>query len=138
MMGKGGRKIGKVAFLVDVSGSMYAYQEKLNQAVDEIVGLSLSMPDTEIRIIQWDTTVKSVVDVKGDGAKKTKEWAWGGRGGTYIAPALQAAKEWRADVQVIWTDGQMSLPERILTPTLWAITDTNSEIPKTLGSVIRV
>ena len=118
--GRGGRKIGKLAFLVDVSGSMYVYQDKLDQAVAEIATLIETMPDTDVRVIQWDVGVRSVADFHGT-APKT-EWKWTGRGGTYIVPALQAAKEWQADVQVIWTDGEFGFPERVEVPTLWCLT----------------
>ncbi len=118
--GRGGRKIGKLAFLVDVSGSMYVYQDKLDQAVAEIATLVETMPDTEVRVIQWDTDVRATADFHGN-APKT-EWKWTGRGGTVITPALQAAKEWQADVQVIWTDGEFGFPERVEVPTLWCLT----------------
>jgi len=134
---KSGRKVGKLAFLVDVSGSMFSYADKLNQAVGEIVGLSESMPDTQIRIIQWDTAVMKTTDIKGDAASKTIGWNWSGGGGTTIAPALKAAKEWGAEVQVVWTDGYFSMPERVLTPTLWCIV-TAVEVSKKLGSTIKI
>jgi predicted metal-dependent peptidase len=135
--GRGGRKVGKVAFLADVSGSMWAYQEKLDQAIGEIIGLAKAMPDTEIRVIQWDAAVIKITDIKGDAEKKTMDWNWQGGGGTIIEPALKAAKEWRAEVQVVWTDGEFSMPEKMLTPTLWCVV-SGQEISKKLGSTIQI
>jgi predicted metal-dependent peptidase len=136
--GRGGRKVGKVAVLVDVSGSMYEHKDKLDQAVGEIASLIAVMPDTEVRVIQWDTSVKKVDDFHGSGPKPNVEWKWTGGGGTRIEAALKAAKEWRADVQVIWTDGEIwQLPDRMEVPTLWCVTKP-SPMNKKLGETVLV
>lgn len=131
--GKGGRKIGKLAFLVDVSGSMNAHAEKLELAVAEIKRLAEVMPDTEVRVIQWSSDVVSEQDLR-----QLKEWKWRVGGGTLVQPAFKAAMAWRADMVVVWTDGCLfDLPERVLVPALWCVV-TDATMPKRVGSTINV
>jgi len=41
----------------------------------------------------------------------------------------------RPDVQVVWTDGFFTMPEKILIPTLWCMV-TDVQISKKLGQTI--
>ncbi len=131
--GKGGRKIGRLAFLVDVSGSMQRHADKLELAVAEIKALAQALPDTEVRVIQWQDRVV----IEEDLARLT-EWKWRVGGGTRVRPAFEAAKRWRADVAVVWTDGAIfDVPDRVLIPTLWCVV-TDGTMPKRVGDTINV
>jgi len=139
--GKSGRTLGKMLFMVDVSGSMSRYQDKLDLALAEIKSVLQLFPNAEVRVIQWNVGVVSDTVIH-----NVKEWFWEAGSGTSIRPALKRAKEHRPDVVVIWTDGWIAdIPDKVLMPTLWCITSEcrtlareNCKITSKLGTVIYV
>jgi predicted metal-dependent peptidase len=134
MPGRFSRKLGKVAVLVDTSGSTQPYLAAFGAALDDI----LSEFDCEAVVAYHDVPVQ-----------KVSEWEPGdepfeleniGGGGTSHVPVF----DWLAKLTdeptcvVAFTDGFTTLPDRFPEiPLLWAIAGNDSFLAPS-GSMVRI
>jgi predicted metal-dependent peptidase len=120
-----------VVVCVDTSGSMSG--EPLKQAWGELAAISTTV-GVEVTVVEADCQVQGVYSFD---PKKTPEFR--GMGGTSYGPALQKAKELKADL--ICYIGDMDAadtPENPNIPVLWVITGGTSNPPAKFGKAIRI
>jgi predicted metal-dependent peptidase len=137
MPGKAGKTLGRIAILVDTSGSMG--DEVLDLILSEIRSLLTQFPETEVIVVQYDTQVHSVERFGKGKALAVKKWEWKGRGGTSYRLAFDYANKLAADCIIMATDGFPNdgwpLRSAVRVPVMWAMT-TEEKAP--WGTTIRV
>lgn len=120
----------KVVVPVDTSGSMMG--EPLRHAWAELAAIH-SASDVEVWVIEADCDVKNVYEFD---PKKTPEFR--GAGGTSYSPALEKAKEMKADLIVYIGDmDSADHPIDPKIPVIWCVTGT-SKPPANFGKAIYV
>ena len=120
----------KVVVPIDTSGSMMG--EPLRHAWAELAAIH-SASDVEVWVIEADCDVKNVYEFD---PKKTPEFK--GAGGTSYSPALEKAKEMKADL-IIYIGDMDSADNPIdpKIPVIWCVTGT-SKPPADFGKAIYV
>lgn len=97
-----GEKLMDLAIAVDISGSVS--DADFHTFVSEIASIFRMMKPGKITLLQFDTQIKSVDQLKNLGdLLKTK---FAGRGGTAIEPVLAWAKENKPELLMVFTDGE--------------------------------
>lgn len=98
LRGKISNKTFTTSVIVDVSGSIA--DEFIYAGLSEIYHIC-KLTNSSLKVIQVDTEVKKVSDFD----RKTKVFERSGKGGTYLYPGIQKAKELDSDVIIVITDG---------------------------------
>jgi predicted metal-dependent peptidase len=121
----------KVVVPVDTSGSMMG--KPLEQAWTELAAIYKSSNEIEMIVIEADCAVQNVYEFD---PKKTPEFK--GAGGTSYQPALDKAKELKADIIVFIGDMDSSdIPTNPQIPVIWCVTG-KSKPPGNFGKTIYV
>lgn len=90
-----------LAVAVDISGSVS--DEEFKQMVSEISSILRMMKPDKITIVQFDTEIKSVNEVRN--LQELMAVKFTGRGGTRIGPVLDWAKTTKPQLLMVFTDG---------------------------------
>lgn len=98
-------KLMNIAIAVDSSGSVS--DEEFHQFVSEVNQILKTQKPEKITLIQFDTGVRSVDEVKS--TSELMKVAFTGRGGTLIEPVLQWAKEHKPQVLLVFSDGEFRI-----------------------------
>lgn len=128
MPGKFERTLGKVAVCVDTSGSVSA--QELAWSISAINEIIVGFPETEVTVIEADTTVHRVTKYKGQSLPLGTTFQ--GRGGTLFDEALAVAEKDTPTVILYITDGLPARwPERnmVHTPVVWLMTRKGAVAP---------
>lgn len=106
-------------YAIDSSGSMSDFQ--LNEIFNEIY--HAYKKGIKIRVIIWDTEIISDYIYKGK-----KQWKRESSGGTIVDPVIRLANEEKnCDGIIIFTDGYISISEKLKIPGLWVINGGTSD-----------
>lgn len=87
---------------VDISGSVSDHD--FHVFVSEVATIFRTMKPGRIRLVQFDTQIKSVDSVKS--VKELMGVKFTGRGGTCIAPVMEWAKENKPQLLMVFSDGE--------------------------------
>jgi len=90
-----------LAVAVDISGSVS--DEEFNRIVSETASILRMMKPEKITLVQFDTEIKSVEEVRN--IQELMKVKFTGRGGTLISPVFQWANENKPQALLIFTDG---------------------------------
>ncbi len=127
-----GEKLMNLAVAVDISGSVS--DKDFHVFVSEIACILRMMQPEKISLIQFDTELKSVDEVKD--IKELMKVKFKGRGGTDITPVLQWANAQRPQLLLVFTDGEFRFPALdTKSKTLWLI-HNNKRFSPPFGKVI--
>lgn len=103
---------------VDISGSVADHEFK--RFVDEIAGIFKMMKPKKITLVQFDTKIQHVNEIKSIPDLMKVEFH--GRGGTDVTEILDFAASKKAKVTLIFTDGEFYPPRTEAKPnTIWMI-----------------
>lgn len=132
LKGKQGRKLGKGAVFVDISGSMRP--EQFEPAISETYQIMEELKPKEIQLIQFDTKVyePAVITRKED----LFDVEFHDGGGTRIRPVMEWIEEHEPEWAIIFTDGDFAQCD--VTPTasiIWLI-HSNDNFSSPIGSVV--
>lgn len=118
-----------IAIAVDTSGSVTDTQFK--QMVSEIDNILRRMKPRKITLIQFDTEIGLVTEVRS--ANDLMKVRFTGRGGTYIYPVLDWADDNKPQLLLIFTDGEFGLDKKTKSKTeiLWLIHSNPSFVAPT-------
>jgi len=108
-----------IAVAVDTSGSVS--DQEFKQFISEVNFVLKTMKPEKITMVQFDTHIKSTVEVKT--VKELSQVTFSGRGGTKITPVLQWATEHKPQLLMIFTDGGFRFYDASITkvPVIWLI-----------------
>ena len=111
-------RLRNLAIFVDISGSVS--DAEFTAQVTEIASIFRMMNPETITVIQFDTELKSVHEVKS--IKELMGIKFTGRGGTIIGPALDWINAHKPQLSLVLSDGGFSFPDKTVnTPVLWVI-----------------
>lgn len=121
-----------IAIAVDTSGSVS--DTEFNQFVTEIHSILRMQKPEKITLIQFDTVIKSVDEIRT--VKELSQVAFHGRGGTRIEPVLQWAETNKPQLLLVFSDGHFRFyREDSRTNVVWLIHDNEKFVPP-FGKVI--
>ena len=121
-----------IAIAVDISGSVT--DEDFLRFVSETQNIMKMMKTEKITLVQFDTEIKSVTEVRN--VRELMDIDFIGRGGTYIDPVLEWANENKPQLLLVFTDGYFNFYGKdTKAKTLWLIHD-NKEFTAPFGKVI--
>jgi predicted metal-dependent peptidase len=111
-------KLDDLVFAYDMSCSVT--MEDIKRYNSEMVGVTRQLRPDSVKIVQFDTQIKSVDTVKS--VKDLMALKLVGRGGTNIEPLMQWAKKNKPKALIVFTDGEYRHPETNPgCPVLWMI-----------------
>lgn len=117
---------------VDTSGSVS--DDEFQQIVSEIASILKMMKPSKLTVLQFDTTLKEVVEVKS--LKELKDVKFTGRGGTHIQPVLDWVEKARPQLTLVFSDGFFQWPtQKHKNPFIW-LTHNNPQFTAPFGKVI--
>lgn len=110
-----------IAIAVDISGSVSDLEFKT--FISEIKGIFSMMKPSKISLIQFDTEIKSVTEIRT--LRELSQVSFRGRGGTAIAPVLEWAEENKPQLLLVFSDGEFRFhgPQTRVN-TIWLIHNT--------------
>ena len=115
-------QLGLVRFFVDISCSVSDTQ--FNQYISEIVHVKETYNPKMIEVIEFDTCIKEVRKLHEGKSARTLKFT--GRGGTDIEPVFDYINDNpKAEVNIIITDGEFSMPEEPDAEIIWVIDDND-------------
>lgn len=114
-----GEKLINLAIALDTSGSVT--QHAFEVFVSEVSGILRMMKPEKITLVQFDTRVHTVNDVRD--VQELKSTKFSGRGGTLVGPVMEWANENKPELLLIFSDGEFAMPEKPNTEVLWVIND---------------
>lgn len=119
-------------FYVDISGSVEDYQFQI--FVSEIAGVMKFMKPKKLTIIQFDTRIQHVNEVRS--IQELMQVKFHGRGGTSVREVMERISKEKKALSLIFTDGEFHWPknppkQRIL----WLIND-NPRLQPTFGHTV--
>lgn len=121
-----------LAVAVDISGSVT--DAEFHQMVTEVHSILRMMKPEKISIIQFDTEIKSVTEVRS--IKELMDVKFQGRGGTDIRPVIEWTNTNKPQLLLIFTDGGFKQrDETTKVNTVWLIHD-NPLFTSSYGKVI--
>lgn len=107
-----------IAIAIDTSGSVS--DEEFTQFISEVHSIMKMMKPPKISLIQFDTEIKSVDQIVDLGG--LSRVVFSGRGGTYIEPVIDWAKNNKPKLLLVFTDGYFRNPrDSLKQDTLWLI-----------------
>ena len=106
-----------IAIAVDTSGSVT--DADFNVFISEIRGIIRSMKPSKITLVQFDTELGTIQDIKNVAELSNIKFI--GRGGTAVGPVLKWANEHKPQVLLVFTDGYFQFTSSVDTETLWII-----------------
>lgn len=113
-----GEKLMDLAIAVDTSGSVS--DTDFNIFVTEVSSILRMMKPEKITLLQFDTQIKSVDEIKT--VNDLMRCKFTGRGGTAIGPVMQWANEKRPQLLLVFSDGEFNFyGNSTKTETLWLI-----------------
>lgn len=95
-----------LAFAVDTSGSVS--DKDFHRFISEVNGVMRMMKPEKLTLIQFDTEIKSVDQVKSLNDLANVKFT--GRGGTDVSPVIEWANKNKPQVLLIFTDGEFGIP----------------------------
>lgn len=101
-----GQKLMDLAIAVDISGSVSDHDFKV--FVTEVHAILKNMKPEKITLIQFDTQLQHVDEVKS--VNELLRLKFTGRGGTWIEPVMDWAKEKKPQLLLVFSDGEFSMP----------------------------
>ena len=108
---------------VDISGSVS--DEDFTFFVSEIASIFRMMKPKRITVVQFDTKIQHVNTVSSINELLSIKFT--GRGGTDVTPMLNYSEKHKAQLTLIFTDGEFSAPNTTAKPnTLWMIHNNDS------------
>lgn len=120
------------AVAVDTSGSVT--DDEFLRFISETVGILKIMKPEKVTVIQFDTQLKSVEEVRN--LRELKNIQFTGRGGTRIDPVLNWANENKPKLMLVFTDGFFRFTgNKTKTNTIWLI-HNNPTFSSPFGKVI--
>jgi predicted metal-dependent peptidase len=121
-----------IAIAVDISGSVT--DADFLRFVSETQNIMKMMKPEKITLVQFDTEIKSVTEVRN--VRELMGIDFIGRGGTYITPVLEWANANKPQLLLVFTDGYFNFyDETTKAKTLWLIHD-NEKFTAPFGKVI--
>ncbi len=124
--------IGEIAVAVDTSGSVS--DEEFLRFITEVQAIQTRMNPTKMTVIDFDYEIRDIHTVHE--GKDVKNLKFSGRGGTYIKPVLEWAKENKPIALLVFTDGEFETininPD---IPVIWVI-HANDSFTYPFGRVI--
>ena len=111
-----------IAIAVDSSGSVS--DEEFKTVITEVNSIFRMMKPEKITLVQFDSTIKSVTELKN--IHELSKVRFVGRGGTKIWPVIQWAEENKPQLLLVFSDGEFhfnNINSKI--PTLWLIHNNN-------------
>lgn len=127
-----GEKLMDLAVAVDISGSVS--DSDFHVFVSEIASILRMMQPEKISLIQFDTEIKSVDEVKN--IKELMAVKFTGRGGTAIEPVLEWAAAKKPQLLLVFSDGEFRFHvTESKSTTLWLI-HNNAKFTPPFGKVI--
>jgi predicted metal-dependent peptidase len=127
-----GKKLMDLAIAVDISGSVS--DSDFHQFVSEIATIFRMMAPDKITLIQFDTCIKSIDEVKS--LKELTAVKFIGRGGTAISPVITWANAAKPQLLMVFTDGEFRFHGDVAkSETLWLI-HNNEKFTPPFGRVI--
>jgi predicted metal-dependent peptidase len=113
-----GERLIDLAVAVDISGSVS--DADFQTFINEVAGILRMMKPDKITMIQFDTHLQHVDEVKN--IRELEALKFHGRGGTAIEPVMQWATEKRPQLLLVFSDGEFTMPTgRAPTDILWVI-----------------
>lgn len=126
------KKLNNIAIAVDASSSVSDHEFK--QFVSETHSILKSMRPDKINLVQFDTRLRSVNEVKS--TRELMEVNFGGRGGTDIGELMEWANENKPQLLLVFTDGYFNFySHQTKGNVIWLI-HNNSEFTAPFGKVI--
>lgn len=111
-------KMMSIAVAVDTSGSVSDADFK--QFISEVHSILRRMKPEKITVIQFDTSLKSVNDVKD--VRDLQKLKFTGRGGTSIAPVIEWANQHKPRLLLVFSDGYFHFYDnQTAVQTLWLV-----------------
>lgn len=111
-------KLMEIAVAIDTSGSVS--QQDFDRIVSEIYGIFRMMKPNKMTVLHFDTTIKSVDQVRN--IQDLKNIKFTGDGGTNVAPVAQWAIENKPQLLLIFTDGYFRPVQEVpKLPVIWLI-----------------
>ena len=127
-----GESLCDLAIAVDTSGSVSDHD--FNVFVSEVASILRMMKPERISLIQFDTQIKSVDEIRS--VNELMRCKFTGRGGTLINPVLEWANQKRPQVLLIFSDGGFHFYDtQTKSDTLWLI-HNNERFTAPFGKVI--
>ena len=127
-----GRSLINIAVAVDTSGSVS--DEEFQQMVSDVASILKMQKPEKITIIQFDTGIKSITEVKS--LKELMNVKFTGRGGTDIAPVLEWVEKNKPQVALVFSDGYFSWPVGKTRGNYVWLTHNNKEFKAPFGKTI--
>ena len=113
--------VNRLAFVVDTSGSMGSHE--LGQAAAELATLAKLRSFNEVVLIEVDMDVHASEALRPEQlAERCQRIEFQGGGGTAMQPGLDAARDAKADLTVVFTDGYCEDHVQEHGPTVWLTT----------------
>ncbi|ANT44314.1 HNH endonuclease [Pseudomonas phage vB_Pae575P-3] len=113
-----GKALLRIAIAMDLSASVS--NEEIRRYLSEIANIFVTLKPTQLDIIQFDASIRSVDTVPNLNALMNMELK--GRGGTCIAPVMQWAAENKPHALVVFSDGEFRhYNDNPGVPILWLI-----------------
>ena len=129
---KKGKKLGRIDFAIDVSGSVNA--NMFSSFVAEVANVFRQMKPDDIGVIQFDTRVKRNNCIKSIADFRNIQFTGGG--GTSVEPVMQEVKGNKSKAVIVLTDGffdtKLTNPSK---PVLWVVYDNPTFVPP-FGNVV--
>ena len=111
-------KLDDLVFAYDMS--MSVSKEDIKRYNSEMVGVTRQLRPDSIKVVQFDTSIKSVDTIKT--VKDLMDLTLVGRGGTNIEPLMQWAAKNKPKALIVFTDGEFTHPKTNPgCPVLWMI-----------------
>lgn len=127
-----GESLINIAVAVDTSGSVSDHE--FNRFVTETHSILRMMKPEKITVLQFDTEIKSVHDVRN--VQQLMNIQFTGRGGTQIEPVLEWTNANKPQLLLVFSDGYFDFPDlETKVKTLWLIHD-NDKFEAPFGKVI--
>lgn len=127
-----GESLCNLAIAVDTSGSVS--DEEFGVFVSEVASILRMQKPEKITLIQFDTQIKSVTDIRN--VQELMRCKFTGRGGTLINPVLDWANENHPQALLIFSDGGFNFYDtQAKSDTLWLI-HNNERFTAPFGKVI--
>lgn len=121
-----GEKLMNMAIAVDISGSVS--DSDFHVFVSEIASILRMMKPEKISLIQFDTEIHSVDEVKS--IQELMKVKFSGRGGTAIEPVLEWADKNKPQLLMVFSDGYFSFQvSECKSTTLWLIHNNEKFAP---------
>jgi predicted metal-dependent peptidase len=127
-----GENLMNIAVAVDTSGSVSDHE--FNRFVTETHSILRMMKPEKITVLQFDTEIKSVSEVRN--VRELMNISFTGRGGTLINPVLEWANKNKPQLLLVFSDGEFRFYDlETKVNTLWLIHD-NEQFNAPFGKTI--